>query len=43
MIITATLIALATSASYTAGALIINVLEILRNAADIQQQLARHT
>ena len=43
MIITATLIALATSASYTAGAFVINVLEILRNADDIEQQLARHT
>ena len=37
MIITATLIALATSASYTAGAFVINMLEILRNAAEVEQ------
>ena len=39
MIITATLIALTTSASYTAGALVINVLEIVRNAAEVEQLL----
>ena len=39
MIITATLIALATSIAWLAGVLIINVLEIVRKAAEVEQLL----
>ena len=39
MFLTATLIALATSIAWLAGILIINVLEIVRNTAEVEQLL----